>query len=197
MEYVKEKLFYHLHRKSMKHDMKKGELYYFGIVPNRFIIDPNGILWIESKNDTDDLKALKWYIDKHKNKKIEITRSLLNNVYDFCVSHAIDNREKIFEEIRLKLYPEYPSRYNCIFLFDNLKDSQYWIDKIGECDLFQVKISGKIHYGSEYFLQDGINLSKDELLWNALQYWNGVRHPKDHLEILGIGTVKIMKKIDQ
>lgn len=103
-------------------------------------------------------------------------------------------RERIFEDVRIKNFPECPSRMKCIWLMPESQESMnYWKQKIPNyLNIVKFKCSGTIHEGDErYLLPLYFNLALQRNL--AMSYWSGTSVSNDdkYKEILFIGEATV------
>lgn len=110
-------------------------------------------------------------------------------------------REQIFEEVRKESFPDYPSRYRCIWVLPDDKEClKYWYDKLvydsKKYRIFRVNLTGKIHRASEIYLRLK-TYSLNEWRMLAFKYWSGLNEGlKEEEEILFEGLVKVLEEID-
>lgn len=107
-------------------------------------------------------------------------------------------REDIFENVRLALYPSLPSRKHCIFL-TLVEDINYWLGRINtdhiQYKLFEVSICAEalVHETRDGVL-DCRNLTNNQISRRAKTYWeNG--SSSGHKEILVEGNIKFERDV--
>ena len=127
--------------------------------------------------------------------------------YDF-IKTAINNFfhlnrrywEIIFEDVRKKLFSNFPSRFHSIFLCDKDNLSK-WYEKVIQPDcekptIFKFKVTGEIHLCDAEWLEVDYLSTKDyeEV---AHKYWKGelkYKHKTELLEYLFIGKLEIIEE---
>lgn len=128
---------------------------------------------------------------KNKNLIVDISKALSET--DFVL------RELAAEEVRREQYPEYPSRFKCMFLSEtkevalkNLKEFY----KRGQGNQFQaiaVELNGNIFYAKSKGLERN-GLSYGEYLKIADEYWSQNQEINEEAkEILFIGKAKVVE----
>ena len=107
-------------------------------------------------------------------------------------------RERIFEDIRLEKFPEYPSRMTCLWILppDHLTERiTFWKKQITHPNKKICKLSctGIIHIGDEAFLSSrfGYLPSYRE---DAIQYWSGKFKSSSsiHQEVIFKGIISVI-----
>ncbi len=113
-------------------------------------------------------------------------------------------QEQTFELIRLKHYPEHPSRLKSIFLFETIEESTDFLKKDNRegCHLYEVEIiSDKMIHRCSMKLYERIPHSRPvlpALELQAHQYWQGINTIDTNFEaeLLVESEVRIVKKIN-
>lgn len=124
----------------------------------------------------------------------------LNECGDYLEQSLKVTRELIFERVRQKSYPVYPSRLNCIWLCEKEELEGWWdefSDKEGKY-IVEVSATGKI------FKADGAFITHDVIRFSdffnlANEYWQGKMHhdnDKREPETLFSGQLKVIKRYD-
>ncbi|WP_279122801.1 DUF2441 domain-containing protein [Bacteroides acidifaciens] len=109
-------------------------------------------------------------------------------------------REEGFEKIRKESFKEFPSRYSCLFLSDNLPTAKYWAEKLqtrtGNVQCVEIELlSGKYVYVDES-IYDMDRLKNCEIQKDANDYWNGYEMEVNPvITILFEGDFKICDEI--
>ena len=86
-------------------------------------------------------------------------------------------REEEFEKIRQRSFENFPSRYTCLFLSEDMDTAKFWLDKLfNRCNFIQFVevelLSGKYVYVDEQ-IYNIENFSKDLMIEEANSYWSG------------------------
>ena len=136
------------------------------------------------------------------NKNLECLRnSLLSLINDAPHSkyNAEVKKENIFEDVRLKEFPNLPSRKNCMFLIPNEVNLERYSENMGfdinDAIVLNIEVSNNsfLHYADMSLLN--CNLFADDYIEiQAKRYWNGVEneHININTEILFRGNFKII-----
>lgn len=113
-------------------------------------------------------------------------------------------RELALEEVREKIYPDYPSRMSCLYVSETLDEAVRWADYFISLNrpVFQIvmlKITGKKFKGnaSKCFYA---TVNKNENLELAKQYWENKAPLPDKPpvnEILASGDIEVIKIIKE
>jgi hypothetical protein len=84
-------------------------------------------------------------------------------------------RENIFEEVRNDYFPNYLSRYRCLWIIPDDNDAvKYWWERLGsKGNIYELSVSGKMHQASQQYLNLTTN-SLDYIRKEAFKYWTGV-----------------------
>lgn len=107
-------------------------------------------------------------------------------------------KEKIFEDVREREYPDKPSRLNCSFLFPTLECARnYWSSILQyQAYIYEVKIEKGIPFVADMDLLHCDGLRFSIIQGNARKYFEGVQHPHScTLEALVNGKVSVLKEI--
>ena len=131
-------------------------------------------------------EILSYYKNQEEGKNPKIDPSLYEDLVS--ILKLVDNgisyttellRELVFEHIRQKRFPNYPSRHNCLFAIPNDKDSlEYWKKRyMGEFEgiivnIYLLSLTGKIHRANTKYLNNDI-VDLREYENNAINYWSG------------------------
>lgn len=104
--------------------------------------------------------------------------------------NAEPDKEKTFESIRIKHYPDRPSRRNCLFCFPAREDAERasasWFKNQGRL-LLELQIVD----GSNFFCADSAQLNAAAEDWEnaAHRYWSGDDTDNPHHEVIVHGMV--------
>lgn len=105
-------------------------------------------------------------------------------------------RELVYEEIRLKYFPDLPSRQHCIWLCKR-ENLEIWLNELrgNPLEICKVKVTGNIHECYEGAL-DNTNINYMLLCEKAKKYWKGecIGNPEAK-EYLLEGKVEVIEKI--
>ncbi|MCL5130589.1 DUF2441 domain-containing protein [Algibacter sp. L4_22] len=120
---------------------------------------------------------------------------LAHQLFESHVQYLKWIREQIFENNRIQINPELPSRKKCLWLsnknglenwWNTLSDSQN--RKIIELELEK---KGKIHIADAQFLNlDAYNINEFNKV--SIDYWNGIKNNETDIEILYEGQFKVI-----
>lgn len=116
-------------------------------------------------------------------------------------------REQIFENVREKYFPNYPSRLKCLWLIpDSPKLNEaltFWIPQVvGNINnpfrILKLSCTGNVCYTCEEFLSLEKCNTLEATHENAVHYWNGdnVAIDSPHVEVLFCGTASVQEVID-
>ena len=124
---------------------------------------------------------------------------VLMSARQYIQNSQVDFREIILEDVRRELYPNYPSRYNCMWLTD--RDSlPFWEDMLKtnfrSHQIFEVEPSGKIFVSTDTLLPEGYH-PHDMQYEEALHYWNPTQSDLEinTREYLFEGDLKLTKRV--
>jgi len=103
--------------------------------------------------------------------------------------------ETIFEEERIKINPELPSRMKSLWL-SNESCIPYWQEKIiqgsQDTQVIKLKVSGKILACDAHWVELQPTPLK-KVRENARHYWNGIIKNKDKVEYLFEGSAEVIE----
>ena len=130
----------------------------------------------------------KYEIGKSKNPFISIYDSFSpSGLSPEVISHEYYNyaKEVIFEEVRLKNFQDYPSRYTCIWMIPNTANLQeavqYWIRQLITMEngfagviVYGLSCTGKVHYANDQFYLNDNWGSLNDIRVLATKYWQGL-----------------------
>ncbi|MEK3766165.1 MULTISPECIES: DUF2441 domain-containing protein [unclassified Solibacillus] len=109
-------------------------------------------------------------------------------------------REVIVEMVRLKEYPQYPSRLSCLYAAKTYEDALKWkqlFDSFNRnvLQIVKLKVNGNYFEGDGDLLpkEDGISFSKK--MEQARNYWNGNIN-NELPELLINGKIEVIEIID-
>lgn len=109
-------------------------------------------------------------------------------------------REVIVEMVRLKEYPQYPSRLSCLYAANTYEDALKWkqlFDSFNRnvLQIVKLKVNGNYFEGDGDLLpkEDGISFSKK--IEQARKYWNGNIN-NELPELLINGKIEVIEIID-
>ncbi|WP_026562501.1 DUF2441 domain-containing protein [Bacillus sp. J37] len=177
MEYIENKIFYHIQTNATWRDMpklKEGDIFETGVEFNPFY----QILY-SSDFFQNAIKLSKEY--KHlieTNQAFNTNKDTLGYVFTGTEHLLKSMREEIFERIRSDKFSELPSRQKCLWVIPegNVENLDYWrkvFSKDGG-DLLKLSLTGKIHTTNEEFVSLNLfNGSVKNIEESAYKYWNG------------------------
>lgn len=170
---VENEIYYHVHRVQQDNQWKVGNVFSF-----------------------DQNKYNKFFEYYNQNVLVSTGEYQYQELYKIMNEYAMLIRELVYEEIRLKKYPDYPSRQHCIWLC-NKENLGTWLNalKEGQLEIYKVRVTGKIHkcYGGAL---ENTNINYKLLCEKAEEYWSGkcVGDPEAK-EYLLEGKVEVIEKI--
>ncbi len=109
-------------------------------------------------------------------------------------------REEGFEKIRKEAFKEFPSRYSCLFLSEDVSMAKFWAEilqtRTGNVQCVEVELlSGKYVYVDER-IYDVKRFADKEIQEDANDYWNGYEMEVNPvITILFEGDFKICEDI--
>ncbi|WP_392454797.1 DUF2441 domain-containing protein [Chryseomicrobium aureum] len=132
----------------------------------------------------------------------EIGRTSISNPRKAAESYWRFTKEQIFEETRISVDPELPSRFQSIWLSDR-ENLKYWTDLLlntTEKDeskkvtsVFKVAVTGKIFAGDAHWIETGNDtLPLKDIREKAMRYWSGEIFRLGHMEFLLEGKMKVV-----
>lgn len=184
MEIVENQIFYHI----SKDEINIGTKLFIGKEKNKF----NSFFDKTSLNYRDNISRKEinssYLIEEIRSySKTNSKNPSLEKIYSYDFGYTMEYlcstigeyllyvRESLFEEVRRDFFPNYPSRYRCIWVIpDNNEAIKYWWNTLGEQgNIYKVLVSGKIHKANQQYL----NLSSesfDFIRGEAFKYWSGI-----------------------
>lgn len=108
-------------------------------------------------------------------------------------------REEGFEKVRKESFRDFPSRYSCLFLSDDISMAKFWAEKLrtrtGNIQCVEIGLlSGKYVYVDES-IYDMDRLTNSEIQEDANGYWNGEEMASDPIiAILFEGKFKVCQE---
>jgi hypothetical protein len=126
----------------------------------------------------------------------ELEQNEIKQKAEYFSSYHMFVRETVFEDIRLKYFPELPSRRHGIWLCKEGDNLNYWKSKLHNLGTtFEVQVTGKIHkVCAKNLSSDGAVLSRALYSQQAFKYWSGQIHSEESVEYLFIGRLKVIAK---
>lgn len=109
-------------------------------------------------------------------------------------------REEGFEKIRKESFEDFPSRYSCLFLSEDISMAKFWAEKLqtrtGNVQCVEIELlSGKYVYVDES-IYDMERFADKEIQEDANDYWNGDKMEVNPvITILFEGDFKICEEI--
>ncbi len=133
-------------------------------------------------------KFLEQPVEYQKENYLSLIDTLKKELNEYCMFV----RETVCEEIRLKSFPELPSRKKCLFLCSKSNVEYWWkMLKNSRFSIHEVIASGNIHIGKDKYLKsDTVNI--DTYTANAYKYWyDSGEESEIGCDILFAGILKI------
>ncbi|KKN12780.1 hypothetical protein LCGC14_1012980 [marine sediment metagenome] len=201
---VKNKNFYHIQKFNCPYKWKVGDKIFIGFENNHYANNFNLARFnykiktgevVQILQSFQQIKSLinKASISRSDLNKIEELSGILNN---FAQDNLKIHRENIFEEIRLKFFPNLPSRKRGIWLIPFNKESlKYWLGRIPKGKIFHIRATGKVHNSSENFLLIDHYISLNFIRQVAFSYWAGVNTESLNDEIIFEGFIEVIGEI--
>ena len=204
MEIIQDRELYHI---CTAPKWKVGDTFFFGNIYNNFFssFDKNPIgfraqnqKFYYVRNFTQHLiDVLKGSVKKEPEIAKTFEYAPLNNLEFLQVAfnrYYIIVRELIYEEVRLKHFPNCPSRMRCIWVIPKDKEALIYWNKIKKGRIFVLRLTGKILRTNErYLIKDTLSLK--QYREQAFMYWAGIKGQSEKDEILFEGYVKVIKEI--
>ena len=128
-------------------------------------------------------------------------KKILNSyVYESCMQ----TRELILENVRLKDFPDRPSRFQCLFCSETLEDTRRWVLALKRMSrqnpplqIVKLKAKGKIFKGdgdlmlrNTHSLNSKVEMAK--IYWRGQTYFNSLNK-----EILFQGNAQVVEIIEE
>ena len=113
-------------------------------------------------------------------------------------------RELAMEEVRIKKYPEYPSRLSSLYVSNTLEEALKWYNIFINMNrpvyqIVKVEVKGKYFTGDAFNCFDG-TIDKEENLRLAENYWKNVPNSKEEnpiYETLVSGPIKVIEIVKE
>lgn len=126
-------------------------------------------------------------------KKVKSGEIITDNLPTYAVNIAQHyqklSRELIYEEVRLKVDKNLPSRKRCIWASESIEGARIWVNHFqDECQIIRMSVYGYRHFADANLLvSDSEPLS--DIYMKAERYWRGERSEQPWLEVLVSGDV--------
>ena len=204
MKIVKKKDYYHIQKFDCPHKWNIGNTFFIGYQNNYYADRFNKAGFIYEAEPGVRIQILQSFLQiRSLISKENISRIDLKKIVDLIKvskSFAEDtlkvHRENVFEEIRLKFFPNLPSRKRGIWLIPYNKESlDHWVPRIPKGKIFQISATGKVHNSSEKFLLTGNYTNLDYIRQAAFSYWAGVERESKEDEIIFEGFIEVTQEI--
>lgn len=124
----------------------------------------------------------------------------LRNIGIVYQEYIIKTREYIFENERLQINPELPSRFTCLFLTDK-EGIEFWKARLltnpnqQPYTIYELSVSGRIHKANQQYVE--LNTKSQEYNHQlAREYWGGVNADKEGSEYLFAGDIQVINRVD-
>lgn len=113
-------------------------------------------------------------------------------------------REYALEEVRVKDYPDYPSRLSCLYVSNTLEEAEFWYNIFIEqgrptFQIVKVSVDGSDFTGDAWNCFEGIS-DRNKNLDLAHRYWNNqdnLQGEKPIVETLVDGKIKVIEIIKE
>lgn len=101
-------------------------------------------------------------------------------------------RETAIEEVRIKNFPNHPSRTRCVWICRE-DELSYWLTQFrgNGMQIVELEVDGKIHE-CDATLIEGTTISLNKVREKALKYWDGDIIDPNKKEILFEGKAKVV-----
>lgn len=148
----------------------------------------NGV-WQRVNDKTDIVNDIYNCPEKYKNIKVEHHTS-------------VALRELALEKVRIKKYPDCPSRMACLYVSKTIEEAEKWFDYFAGLDrptfqIVKLKINGNVFYGDATKCFDG-KLTEKENLALAEKYWENKDFSKTSiLEMLVDGDIEVIEIVKE
>jgi hypothetical protein len=201
MKLLKGEIVYHIQTKqTWKKQWSIGEIYEIGEDYNPFYLRHQEIgkfIPVDGKNLSVDYAADSW-LRMHRSGECEFkgisqisALDMIDTLNDTLRHYLRYTREVVFEEVRQEVNVQLPSRQKGIWLLPD-NDPSFWIGKLNlKSRLLKLKVTGKVHRGSENLLwirTDPLN----DIRGFAKKYWAGVDLESKQDELLFEGSVEVL-----
>ena len=140
---------------------------------------------------------------KRVNDKLDIVNDIYTNpekYKDVKFEHhtSVALRELALEKVRIKKYPNYPSRMACLYVSKTLEEAEKWYDyfiSLGRptFQIVKLKINGNVFFGDAEKCFDG-KLNESENLALAEKYWKN-ENELSIMEMLVDGDIEVIEII--
>ncbi|CQR54624.1 DUF2441 domain-containing protein [Paenibacillus riograndensis] len=123
---------------------------------------------------TEDSKKNIPYIPLIKLRTMNDLKTALNYALNSIQHLNFVLREMVFEEVRMKHFPDHPSRQTCLYV-TNKEELAYWYRRLvrKEKRIIVFELTGRIHQASEWHTFVGDLKSVEQYRQLANWYWNG------------------------
>lgn len=141
------------------------------------------------------------------NEKIDIVNDIYNNPEKYMnvkLEHhtSVALRELALEKVRLRKYPNYPSRMACLYVSKTLEEAEKWFDYFVSLDrptlqIVKLKVNGNMFYGDATKCFDG-RLTKKENFILAEKYWENKDFDEASIaEMLVDGNIEVVEIVKE
>ena len=181
MEYINKKIYYHLQRRKM---WNVGDIRFVGQETNYYnaYFDHNAHNYEDPvTHEVIPLLDMVLYLEYYLNNGQKLNQSYSCDIISSikCIRNVLFNyarffREHLFEEVRAKSFPDYPSRKTGLSVISDKSDIPYWIKTLGisvsSGILLELSLTGKIHEASHESIKLNTN-SFNGIRHQGLKYW--------------------------
>ncbi len=141
------------------------------------------------------------------NEKLDIVNEIYNNPDKYMnveLEHhtSVALRELALEKVRIKKYPDYPSRMACLYVSKTLEEAENWFNyfiSLGRptFQIVKLKIKGNVFYGDAEKCFDG-RLTEKENLFLAEEYWDNKDFDESSIiEMLVDGDIEVIEIVKE
>jgi Protein of unknown function (DUF2441) len=207
--HIESEKFYHIHKHSSPKWIE-GATFMFGEEPNNswraFEVARRGITNPETNEVfTVDMVAFRALHVYRKQGKKDPHLGFYHYNPVMTLAETLDSlflstrmvRELVLEEIRRQMYPDLPSRANCIWLIpEDERAVRFWLENMrgDHKKVFRVRATGEMHRAPQQVVM-GDTISLMEWRKRALDYWNGVDMESYDDEITCTGEIEVLEEL--
>ena len=109
-------------------------------------------------------------------------------------------REDEFEKVRKESFNDFPSRFSCLFLSDDIQKAGYWAEKLrnrtGNIQCVEIELLSGKYVCLDEQIYNIENFTTKEMQEEAYSYWNGDEMERNSIiAILFEGEFRIYKEV--
>lgn len=173
--------------------LKKGQKLHFGGELNCFCKNINSQNFVVEEKDINMLTLNKDLKDFNNQEE----KTLKSYIYESCLMI----RELVLENVRMKEFPNLPSRLECLYCAETLEEAKKWVPILLRMNkafkplqIVKLKAKGILFKGDGSLMLRNTN-SIDSKIEMARKYWGQKTISKDK-ELLFIGNVEVIDIIE-